>query len=113
MVRPLSSSLSGITSSFKLLDTTAGNIANCRTNGYKAKSVSFAESPSGGVTTTASADGSRGPVFEVDGRMFEGSNVLLASEMINLITARHMFSVNAAAFRTGAEMEKSIVDLFA
>ncbi len=112
-MRPLSSSLSGITSSFKLLNAAAGNIANCQTNGYKAKSISFAESPSGGVTTSASADGSPGPVFEVDGRMFEGSKVDLASEMVSLMTARHMFSANAAAFRTVAEMEKSIVDLFA
>lgn len=112
MIRPLGSSLSGFTSSFKLLDAASVNIANCRTDGYKAKSVSFKET-AGGVSASVSTDSSPGPVFELGGRVFEGSNVLLASEMVNLLTARRMFSLNAAAFRTAAEMEGSAVDLIA
>lgn len=112
MIRPISSSLSGFTSSLKLLDAASRNIANCQTNGYKAKAVSFSET-AGGVSTSTNEKSSPGPVFELDGRMFEGSNVDLASEMVNLMTARRMFSLNAAVFRTAAEMEESVVDLFA
>lgn len=37
----------------------------------------------------------------------------MPSEMVSLITARHMLSVNIAAFKTASEMEKSIIDTLA
>lgn len=112
MIRALGSSLSGVISSFKLLDTASGNIANSYTNGYKAK-VPVLRETAQGVSAATATDNSPGPMFELDGKMFEGSNVNIASEMVNLITARHMLSFNAAAFKTAAEMEKSIIDTIA
>ncbi|CAG1066865.1 hypothetical protein BAC1_02504 [uncultured bacterium] len=112
MIRALGSSLSGVISSFKLLDTASGNIANSGTHGYKAKAAVLRETAQG-VSATTSTNSSPGPLFELDGRMFEGSNVNIASEMVKLITARHMLSFNAAAFKTAAEMEKSIIDTLA
>lgn len=112
MIRALDPSLSGIRASFKLLDAASGNIANSNTNGYKSKTVSFQENGNG-VSTAISTDNSQGPAYQLDGRVFEGSNVNMASELVSLITARHMLSLNAAAFRTAADMEKSLVDTLA
>lgn len=112
MIRALGSSLSGVISSFKLLDTASGNIANSETNGYKAK-VAVLRETAQGVSATTTANSSPGPRFELDGKMFEGSNVNIASEMVSLINAAHMFSFNAAAFKTAAEMEKSVIDTIA
>jgi flagellar basal body rod protein FlgG len=112
MIRALGCSLSGIISSFKVLDTASNNIANAETNGYKAKSVVLRESH-GGVATSTATDNSPGHKFQLDGRIFEASNVNIASEMVSLITARHMFSFNAAAFKTATEMEKSLIDTLA
>lgn len=112
MIRPLSSSLSGISASFKLLETSSGNIANSNTDGYKAKNAVFQDTGHGN-SVSVSTDNSPGPSYQLDGRVFEGSNVDIASEMVSLITARHMFSLNAAAFRTASDMEKSLVDTLA
>ena len=112
MIRALGSSLSGIISSFKILDAASGNIANADTNGYKTKGVVLRES-GGGVSAAVSTDNSPGPMFQLDGRIFEGSNVNIASEMVSLITAQRMFSFNAAAFKTASEMEKSLIDTIA
>lgn len=109
MIRALGSSLSGIVSSFKVLDAASSNIANSNTDGYKAKGIVLRET-TGGVSAGASTNISPGPPFQLDGRVFEGSNVNIASEMVSLITARHMFSLNAAAFKTAADMEKSLID---
>lgn len=112
MLRPLGPSLSGINASFKLLDAASSNIANARTDGYKAKKISFQEN-SGSIAVLASTDNSPGPRYQLDNKVFEGSNVDIASEMISLITARHTLSVNLAAFRTASEMEKSTIDTLA
>lgn len=112
MIRALGSSLSGITSSFKLLDAASANIANADTNGYKSKNVVLSESH-GGVSASTATDNSPGHKFQLDGRIFEASNVNIASEMISLVTARHMFSFNAAAFRAASDMEKSLIDTIA
>lgn len=113
MLRPLGSSLSGITSSFRILNAASSNIANAQTQGYKTKTVTLSESSAGGVTAVTSICNSPGPRLELDGKMFEGSNVDIASEMVSLITARRIFSFNAAAFKTAVEMEKSIIDTIA
>jgi flagellar basal body rod protein FlgG len=112
MIRALGSSLSGVISSFKLLDTASGNIANSNTHGYKAKVPVLRETAEGVSATTATSN-SPGPRFVLDGKVFEGSNVNVAFEMVTLITAAHMLSYNSAAFKTAAEMEKSIIDTMA
>lgn len=109
MIRPLSASLSGISASFKLLETSSGNIANADTVGYKAKAAVFQDTGQG-VSAATSAGDPPGPAYKLDGRVFIGSNVDVASEMVSLISARHMLSLNAAAFRTATEMEKSLID---
>lgn len=112
MIKPLSSSLSGISASFKLLETASSNIANSNTDGYKAKTAVFKDTGQG-VSVAMSTGNSPGPSYQLDGRVFEGSNVDIASEMVSIITARHMLSLNAAAFRTAADMEKSLIDTLA
>jgi len=113
MLRPIGISSSGILSSFKLLDATAHNIANANTDGYKRDSVSFKEGANGGVYATASKISSPGPAYNMNGVIYEGSNVDIASEAVSLMTARHMLSMNIAALRTADEMTESLLDTFA
>lgn len=108
MIKAVGSSLSGISASFTLLNASSHNMANANTEGYKARSVSFREHP-GGV----SAAPSPGPRYALDGRVFEASNVSLASEMVSLITARHTLALNAAALRASLDMEGSLIDTLA
>lgn len=112
MIRPLGSSLSGINASFSLLDAASANVANARTDGYKSKKVTFQEN-SGAVSASTTTNNSPGPVYQLDGLVFEGSNVDISSELVSLITARHMLSMNVAAFRTASEMEKAVIDTLA
>ncbi|MCL4873180.1 flagellar basal body rod protein [bacterium] len=112
MLRPVGISSSGIFASLKLLDTTAHNVANSNTDGFKRHSVSFKEAPLGGVQASVSIDPSPGARY-LDMGIAEASNVELAYEMVSLMTAKHMLSINAAALKTGFEMEKSIIDIIA
>ncbi len=112
MLSPVGISSSGIFSSFKLLNTTAHNIANANTVGFKRHSVAFSEAPQGGVQASVSVDSGPGARY-LDTGVAEASNVELAYEMVSLMTARHMLSMNAAALKTGFDMEKSIIDIIA
>ncbi len=113
MIHPIGISTSGIFSSFRLLDATANNIANSNTDGYKRTSVSFNEGANGGVYATTSKVTSPGPAYNMNGVIYEASNVDIATEAVSLMTARHMLSLNLAALRTADEMTESILDTFA
>lgn len=113
MLRQIGISSSGIFSSFRLLDATANNIANVNTDGYKRTSVSFKDGANGGVYATASKVSSPGPAYNLNGVMYEASNVDIATEAISLMTARHMLSLNIATLKTADEMTESLLDTFA
>lgn len=113
MIASFRPSLSAISASFKLLDTTARNIANANTNGYKKEAVIFKESPGGGVQADVARVDGPGPRYSLDGNVFEASNVDMAAEMVSLMTARHMLSLATASIRTADEMHKSLLDTFA
>ncbi|HEY4708245.1 MAG TPA: flagellar basal body rod C-terminal domain-containing protein [Thermodesulfobacteriota bacterium] len=113
MLPAIGISSSGIFSSFRLLDATAHNVANSNTDGFKRTSVAFKEAANGGVYASTSIDRKPGPAYQVNGVIYEASNVDIATEAVSLMTARHMLSVNIAAFRTADEMTESLLDTFA
>ncbi|HBG45855.1 MAG TPA: hypothetical protein DDW94_02595 [Deltaproteobacteria bacterium] len=113
MLRPVAIASTGIYASLKLLDTTAHNVANANTDGFKSRKVSFNEAGEGGVFTTTSKDLEPGSRYYLDGMAYEASNVDIASETISLMTARHVLSLNAAVLKTSVEMEESLLDTFA
>lgn len=116
------------------LDTSAHNIANARTPGYKALVAEGAELPGGGVELQLSRDPSAGPwrpdsgvtvdgdgLYGPDGQLagspppgfVEDSNVDLAKEMVDLSLARHGTEALLAVYRTGDEMVGSLLETFA
>lgn len=89
--------VSGMHAQAKRLATAAHNIANADTSGYNRLDTQVSSLPtSGGVTTTVTP--STSVIFP------DSSNVDLASEMLDALTAAQSFAANAAAFETGADM---------
>lgn len=113
MVHSLFVSSSGMRNAFGLLNTSAHNTANVNTDGYKKKEAILREAP-GGANVEIRTTNSAGPLYrDFAGNIIEASNVDVASEVLTMMVARHMFSVNAAAFKASNEMHKSLVDTFA
>ncbi|MBP1851078.1 flagellar basal body protein [Rhizobium halophytocola] len=92
----MTTAVSGMRAQTTRLSATADNIANSMTPGYDRR-VTYLDSPSGaGVTAkVASSGGLPSPT---------GSNVDLAGEMLDTLTAKTAFQASAAVFETGADM---------
>ena len=102
--------LSGMQAAQTQLNVTAQNVANSETPGYKAARVDLVDLSTGGVGVAGiSNDSTPGPVTP-DGK--QGSNVDLASEMINLTRAQLLYSANAAVLKVGQQMTGSLLDIF-
>ncbi|CDZ27339.1 flagellar basal body protein [Neorhizobium galegae] len=93
----MSIAVSGMQAQAKRLATAAHNIANAGTPGYNRLDTHVStQTDPGGVTTTVTP--STSVVFP------DSSNVDMASEMLDALTAAQGFRANAAAFETGADM---------
>ena len=87
-----------------MVTVSAGNVANLNTAGYRARKVGFEADAEGGVSAQPlTADGAE----PVPG----GSNVDLATEMVNLMVGNTYFAANAAALRTQQEVLGMALDL--
>jgi flagellar basal-body rod protein FlgC len=83
------------------LDSTAHNIANMSTEGYRPQSVGLADGPGGNGVQVASV--SRADAAGVD----------VAREMVGLMQVDHAYSANAAMIRTGDEMTGTVLNMIA
>ena len=105
----LSIAQSGLASAQFQLSVTADNIANSDTPGYKSKSVDLIDEPGGGVAIAGvTEDPSPGPTLP-DGT--QGSNVDLATEAVNLIQSRLLYSANAVVIKTADQMYGSLLNI--
>ena len=102
--------LSGMQAAAAQLNATADNVANLETPGYQAQRVDLVDLSTGGVAVSGiSRDTNPGPA-EPDGQ--EGSNVDLATEMMNLTRSKLLYSANAAVLRVGQKMTGALLDMF-
>ena len=96
--------LSGLSASSAGLAVQANNVANQLTDGYKAKRVNLVAQASGGVrVSTGSADPT--PAGS------EGSNVDLASEVVQGMGFELMYKANLKVLRSADELAQATLDL--
>ena len=98
------SSLSGLNAASWLVTVSAGNVANLNSEGYRAKRVEFEANSDGTVRVQAPTESDAEPAPG-------GSNVDLATEMVNLMVANTYFAANAAAIWTQGEILGMTLDL--
>lgn len=115
MVNTLDSSLNAIQSHFTKLQTSANNIANLNTDGYKGERTTIKEGPTGTTTTTTTRDKTPGPSrmeLNREGDMveIEMSNVDLATEMVKSMESSQAIKANLKAAQTADELLGEIID---
>lgn len=105
---------SGMQAATSLLNSTANNIANISTNGYKKNIVRFAEDGNGGVKPEILKSNESSGYFKSEyGNIIETSNVEYSTEMTNLITAGYQFKANTLVLKTVDEAHGSLLDALA
>jgi flagellar hook protein FlgE len=106
--------LSGLQAAQTQLNTTANNVANLDTPGYKSQGVDSVDISGGGVAASVTTNNS--PASSASGsadpELSQGSNVDLASEMMNLTRAKLLYAANAAVIRVGQQMTGALLDMF-
>ena len=100
------------------LATSANNVANINTDGFKATEVGtsdlgYINSIGQGTQVTATYANPRpGPVaMDTSGGMSEQSNTDPAVEVTNQMAARNAYSANLGMARTADEMNQTLIDL--
>jgi flagellar basal body rod protein FlgC len=109
----LNTARSGMSAAVTSVEAVSHNLANSRTNGYKAVHPVFAEQRATGGTlqigtgvevTGIAVDNSPGPLVATSDGVVELSNTDIGTEMVNLILAKDQFMSNATVFDTAAGM---------
>ena len=97
----------------KKVQTTAHNIANLNTAGFKKSRVLLQEGPSGGVTASIERIDTPGaPIaYPENAVITESSNVDLGEEMVSLITSKHGFQANLKILNAEAERIGFLLDI--
>ncbi len=112
---------SGMAAAITSVEAVSHNLANSRTNGYKALRPVFAEQlPSSrgtsqigtGVQVTGfTTDDSQGPLATTSDGAVELSNTDVGEEIVELIMAENQFMANAIVFDTATEMLDVLLNL--
>lgn len=95
-------------------DTSAQNIANVNTDGFKKLEARLNEGKDGGVVVSIgqSKEEASTPDYQVLGNKAAGrSNVDLATETLNSKSAKNMLEVNIKAAQTTDEMAQRVIDI--
>lgn len=112
----MDAALSALTAYGKKLSSTANNIANVNSDGYKKSRVTMQEGPNGGVKTHVQQIDSPGypkETFE-NGEVVQGesSNVNLAEELTEMIPSKTAYSANLKTVKVQDQMLGSLLDIF-
>mgnify|MGYP005861903867 CR=1 FL=1 len=95
---------------------TANDVANMNTAGYRAKEVRLESGPGdqGVQVAEIREDTSAGPLVPgPQDSLVEGSNVDLATEMVQMVRDEVAYAANAAVIRTHADMAGVLLDTMA
>ena len=125
IIQSLFSAVSGLRTASRSLQTSAANLANLQTSGFKKSRAVSSDVVSGGLQAQGgnlfletAASGS--PVTGLPGTsnagniisgVLETSNVDIAEEVVNQIVAKTVFKANANVIRTADEMIDTILDM--
>ena len=88
--------LSGMNAAQAQLDTSAGNVANAQTEGYRRRAVQQSPQADGGVATQVVTTAKPGPALETD--------------LVNQLQAKNAFLANLAVFKTSNAMAGALLD---
>ncbi|UCD31280.1 MAG: flagellar biosynthesis protein FlgC [Desulfobacterales bacterium] len=115
MISSISSTLSAIKAFGEKMGVTASNVANAQTEGFKKSRATLTEGSRNDVQVEVTQINTPGPsIVEVhdDGiAEKEMSNVNLAEEIPETITAQRGLEVNLTVIKTQDEMLGSIIDM--
>lgn len=115
MIAGINSAISALSAFEKKLNSTAHNIANVNTDGYKRTRVIIEDNGSQGVSADVQKVNTPGPRVYEPGNgttsLVEKSNVDLSTEMVNLIVARRSYQANIKTFQTSDEILGSLMDI--
>ena len=115
MISPLSAATTALSAFNKKMSSTANNIANVISDGYKKSRVNLQEGANGGVTAQVQQIDTPGPLKETiqNGEVVEteSSNVDLAEELTEMIPTKAAYSANLKSIRTQEEMMGSLLDI--
>jgi len=112
MTLAINANISALNALGKRQATSANNIANSESEGFKKSRVVLEEGEKGTVTAKTQVVNTPGTMInQPDGSLTEMSNVDLASEITEMIPTKHAYQANLKALQTTAEMEKSTLDL--
>ncbi|MBD1401461.1 flagellar basal body rod C-terminal domain-containing protein [Pelovirga terrestris] len=112
MTLSINSNISALNALGKRQATSANNIANSDSEGFKKSRMVLEEGEKGMVTAKSQAVNTPGTMInQPNGSMTETSNVDLATEVTDMIPTKHAYQANLKALQTTAEMEKATLDL--
>ncbi|WP_423019078.1 flagellar basal body rod C-terminal domain-containing protein [Undibacterium sp. MH2W] len=113
-ISSLSSGLSGMIANAKALDSSANNIANSSTNGYRPEVANFEERSPNGVTVNISQAGAAaasGATASSSSSSEAPSGTDLTSDTVNSIQYANAFKLNAQVVKTADQVLGTLVDL--
>lgn len=117
MIETMNNSISALTAFQKKMNSTANNIANVKTDGYKKSRVLFQERLNGGVDAEVERVDDRVTLTarptESSAESAEPSDVDLAEEIPQLMMAKAGYSANLKTFKAQDEMLGSLLDVMA
>ncbi len=112
MTLSVNTNISALNALGKKQATSANNIANSESEGFKKSRVILEEGEKGQVTAKTQVVNTPGTMInQPDGSLKEVSNVDLATEVTDMIPTKHAYQANLKALQTTAEMEKTTLDL--
>ena len=115
MIYPVSNALSALNAFRKQMDVTANNIANVNTDDFKKSRVNMQEASHGGVQANVQQINTPGypkEVYQDDALVeVESSNVDLAEEFTEMITAKAGFSANLKTVTSQEKVLGSLLDI--
>lgn len=115
MIRGFDSAVAGIRAYGQKLDTTANNVANVNSDGFKKSRTELTSTDPSGVKAQNRVIDTPGPQVTREGAdgvdTVELSNVNLAEEMTEMIVSGHGVKANVASIRAQDEMIGTLLDM--
>jgi len=112
MISGISSSLSGLFAFSRVLASTANNVANVNTDGYKGSTATIVEDPNGLPDVKVKESDTPGPMIQdMSGSLRELSNVDLAAEFPRMMISQRGYEANIKALRIRNETIGSLLDI--
>ena len=102
--------LSGMQAAQTQMNVAAQNVANLDTPGYQPARADLVDLSGGGVAVSHISQTS--PTDPKTADPAEGSNVDLATEMVNMTRASLLYSANAAVIKIGQKTTGALLDMF-